>query len=273
MKSFSLILTATALFLASCGGTPTPSAKAVTSVSGTVVEPTSETGTLTTGPWSGGAGTITGTIDATPNATYTPEVVMSAPLAADGTFTLSLPASVDSTKLRRLDNTTLSIKSLFDGYTGGQATCTGGTPASGSVGSTSPLIRAVGTVSSDLTVMTSTTTGTDKDSTAIDQQGGLLYVDGPITISTSASCSGSVDRPNLTGTISGIGKVTLTLAKGWNEVNLKATTRTVVAPDSTVSITLTVEATSGALPGNKWVTRGLMPTTQSLAPLGGVFGR
>src|SRR6476659_7635365 len=88
-------LSSLALVLTACPATPVPmpTAKAITSVSGTVVlNSSTDPLNLTTSPWKDGAGTITGTVYSPNLSTGFGVDVATTSLAADGTFTLALPA-------------------------------------------------------------------------------------------------------------------------------------------------------------------------------------
>lgn len=207
MKNLALLtLACSGLLLASCNRTPLPSN--LTTVSGTVVEgkfgATSNGAlTLTTSAWTGGAGSV---------RAYTaegsqPQNVVTTPLAADGKFSLTLPATPAAGTLSAI---------AADEFNDEDDTCTGTVTVSNTQAQVAALaIGAEGATKqggiSPLAV-SNTVDSAGKVTSYEFTLGQLLYVDRAVTLKGTQNCTN--------GDATFRGDINVSLRQGWNKVSL-----------------------------------------------------
>ncbi|GAA5503062.1 hypothetical protein Dxin01_02811 [Deinococcus xinjiangensis] len=237
MKKLSLMLVALALGLTACPATQTPTA--ITSVSGTVVEvdpntppidPTTTTDvSLKTVAWTGGAGTVTGSME----AGTTLKEVTSGTLNANGSFSLNLPSTVDASMLVKINNTPATNCT-------GQFTLSNPDALIGEL-----IVVASGSKTSQITPETGALQidRTNKLLTITTNFGTLMYADRDIQVSGTSTCT-----PQAGNTV--ITKNDVKLVKGWNLLSLN---QSYVFNGNEGTTTLTSTLTSGSLPTDKWV--------------------
>ncbi|GHF31095.1 hypothetical protein HNQ07_000631 [Deinococcus metalli] len=267
LSGLSLILTA-------CPATPVPSppGTSATSVTGTIVEANSFEVDEATRPWSGGAGRVDG-------ETATGAVIATGTLEASGAFTLPLPATVPASALHPFNadnapNLNELVSQLPD------ASCTG-TPKFSTQSAQLAFLDlfAVGTVTGHAqslqarhtTSQTTTATGTVYQQTDVTREGGLVYLDAPVTVTGTVTCTGN------SGTVRLGVSFNVEFAKGWNRVTQEVTDTRVLTEtpsgfigDAEIMLTLT----SGVLPREQWVVLSPpLPSGQHVNRPGGFFMR
>lgn len=230
MKKIALIFGVGLVALVSC---PQPQVdSSLTKVSGTVVDnatPTADPFNLVTAAWTGGAGDVLGRIGSG-TATKLGSV------AANGTFTAILPATVDAALLHSFDpSNTIG------------ADCTGQLTVSDTSARTAGLTFTVD-ASKDGSILPFTSTGqineTAKTANLAIKAGSLIYADRPLSITGSQTCKdNSLGLPLSVQLTS-----SLNLLKGWNLVTV---TETLNITATTGSGTFSLQ--SGSLPTDQWV--------------------
>ncbi len=244
-------------------------------VSGTVIEVKSSNPTLTTGPWTGGAGRVDGFMDIAPLTSHQTEVVTTGALAASGDFTLSMPTTVPTTALMPFNPETVVLTGLFVSLTNGEATCTG-TPtfSTKSAQQSSLRLGAIGTVSGEMRPQLLTETQTTQTTaqgeviktSSVLQEGALVYFDAPVTLNGTVTCSGPVALAP-SGTVTGKVVFNAKFVKGWNKANITLDQNAVVTTTSSTvnaDITLNITLTAGSLPTDKWTVVSPIPTSQGV---------
>lgn len=269
----SSILIASTLLLTACPATTAPPATVPpkTSVSGTVVIDTStDPLNLTTSPWIGETGTVSGVLGDPAAGSLEESLVATGALAASGGFTLALPPTVASAKLSPFNASTVSSVRAYESYGGGNpgsGTCTGApTFSTPSAHATSLILfidiqdSLIGVLrnlsASGTTQTTATTDGQAVHEVSAHAEGNLIYADMPVTVSGTVTCSAPITRSNgTTGTVQGTTIFNLSLTTGWNKVTSTSdtdSTVTTTAAPSTESATLNLSLKAG-LPSNIWV--------------------
>jgi len=234
MKNITLLaLTCSGLLLASCNRTTPPSN--LTSVSGTLKEVVVNEQTMTFGTtaWTGGAGNLIAVAD------DGGEVARTA-LAADGSFTLSLPGTLAPDRLTALD-----VSELND-VNG----CTGNVRASGqanaALASFSVDANKDGAVAPASFQIIRNSAGTPTGAKVT--IGMLVYVDRSVTLRGNQTCTENGASVRL--------DVDWRLGQGWNKVS--------VSFDLNDSDTVGLNLTSGSLPAD-WL---YLEGTGVASPLG-----
>lgn len=242
MKKF-LVGVGLTLVLASCGGPQTPVSRTVNNVSGTVVEVSTSDNGLNMIPkaWTGGAGTVI-------VRTSEDAELSRSTLKADGTFTVNLPTPTSG--LKPMD--VADLQDLTPTDTDG-LTCTGTPTASGSgvqgTGAHLTVDAAKDGAIAPMTITGSQSTTTKSQSI---KWGGLVYVNGPMTIKGTRTCTGSGNGNNAT-----LGATfNVELQAGWNLLTLEMSETLQKTGDTTGNWTATASITSGSLPTNQWVFTG-----------------
>lgn len=223
MKNLSLLLlVGSALLLASCD--TTPSAPQPEPVSGQVKElSVSDSGVVTYSGWTGGAGKVTASVDGKDN-------LVTADLAADGRFSLTLP-KLDDSLLSSID---FSSK-LPEGCTGSLKT-SGASDARGKAAS----FRVEAGKSGEIAPGALETTASGSKLTSLKiQSGRYFYADKAAGLSGNLNCT--VEGTPVTADIN------LQLRAGWNKV-----TFTISATQQGGSISGTVGLKTGSLPA-QWL--------------------
>ncbi|WP_158679901.1 hypothetical protein [Deinococcus sp. NW-56] len=220
MKSLSLLALASAgLLLAACDRTPPPSN--LSAVSGTLKEASFDDATLTFGTvaWTGGAGSLLAVAD-------DGEQVARTALAADGSFSLSLPRSLAADRLTPLDASEV----------GDVEGCTGTLKTSAQVNGAAVNFyvdaNKDGLVLPANIQITRNSAGTPTSATIT--TGLLVYVDRGVSVTGSQTCTD--------GTFTARLKVNWALGQGWNKVTASFTLSD--------SPTTTLNLTSGSLPAD-----------------------
>lgn len=247
MKHVAMLL-GLSLLLAACDGAPTTPGTSEPvrgpSLTGTVVEqdlsqPTYPT--LALKAWSGGAGTVAGTVVDDSGKTTT---VATGTLNADGTFSLTLPAAVDSARLGTLssaldlrDNPLLPAGLSCTAALVPSDTATRGAAllvavAGQKTGVISPVVQS-GQLDE------STQTGT------IDtRSGGYFYSDRAVNISGTQTCTGTYEGLPIQATLNSA----VQFVQGWNVVSVASNIRI-----DKNGVTLATTSQTGALPTNQWL--------------------
>lgn len=193
--------------LASCGGggsTPTPTTYAVGGTLTTLnANATSEANFF--GPWAGGAGTIQAKAGSTGTA------LASGTVAADGNFSVTLPATIAGSDLEAVGEGQVDL---------GDENCTGSVTVSNTGALGTAVFFSVDSVSSDgeaspadLRLIYSGSTPVGLAATG----GGLLYVNAATTISGQQTCV--IDGAKLTTSIN------VSLQAGYNRFNAVITVK------------------------------------------------
>lgn len=212
-----LVLLASALLLASCGGgTATPSVPQARTVAGQIKElSVSNSGTVTYTAWTGGAGKVVAAVEGQDN-------LVTADLVADGNFSLTLP-TVDASLL-----TDVGFSSDLP------AGCTGNLKASGATDArgTAATFRVQASKSGEIAPMA---VQVSNSSVSI-SSGGYIYADKAAGVSGTLNCS--------EGNTSVAGSINLQLKAGWNQVTFTIT--------ATSQGSGTVNFATGSLPA-QWV--------------------
>lgn len=236
MKKIALLtLTCSGLLLASCGRTNAPTN--LTNLSGMVVEGNLEVSsngalTLTTGAWTGGAGSVLAfTVE-----NDGPENIVTTPLAADGKFSFDLPATPAASSLTPVS---------ADVFSNDGEDCQGNVNVSDTGARVAPLLVGVDTAAKDgpiFPVSVKTTVDSAGKVTGGELAlGFLLYADRSVTLRGTQTCTATNGFTYATD-------LDLTLSKGWNKLSL--------ATQGDVEGTLTkVVVRSGSYPNN-WVYLG-----------------
>lgn len=194
----------------------------IQSVTGKVVEFANlTTSGLTTRAWTGGAGKLTAALPSSPVAETT--------LNADGSFNLSLPATVTTAHLAALGTSNLGLPECSTPPNISNA------GVLGAVAKVSVTATKTGSAL-PLTYTVTTANGTPKEWTT--KVGSLVYVDRPVSITGSATCK-------LSGTLNASVNFMVSLVPGWNKVTIGSEVNTTGSVSGMV--------TSGDLPSNNWV--------------------
>lgn len=235
-----------ALLLAACGAPAAPAplspAQSVQTVAGTVVEPAATAAAGATVSWSGGAGTVSGTIAVSSGEATTTEVLATAALAANGDFALELPPTVDGSKLHAFTDTYFTVGTTADSA----ASCTGGpTMSTAAAHGATLLVKVQAQGRGSITPLVHAPNPSSQGLTAF-QLGTLVYVDMPLRIQGAVTCSGDYSGTTITSTV----RYQLNLAAGWNRVTIAESSDTVSRPGTALQ---TITLTSGALPTDTWL--------------------
>ena len=262
MKNVAMLL-GVALLLAACDGAPTTPetsqpARGPT-VTGTVIEEDPAQPTypnLTLRAWSGGAGTVSGSVS---DAAGKTTVVATGTLNADGGFSLSLPATLADASLSSL-GTALDLQAnpLAGELVPGGLTCTAALVPSDAAARGAGLLVTVtagqktGPISSVL--QSGQFDETAQSATLDNRSGAYLYSDRAVSISGTQTCTGTSQGTEVRTTLNS----NVTLSQGWNLLSVNTN---LVA--NRTSVTMTVTAQTGELPTNQW-----LYSSGTLAPLG-----
>ncbi|GHF57222.1 hypothetical protein HNQ07_003758 [Deinococcus metalli] len=249
------LLLGCALLLASCGGGGTPAvqpplqpsqpAVTVSSVSGVVVENASTDAGIVTGPWSGGAGSVSGEVTVGSGTTATTETLTTADLAADGQFTLPLPASVDGAKLHAFTGSYFDVGAQYPADSGTSTACTGAPTLSSSAAH--GITLAVKVKAAKAGTIAPLALGSDASGAPSIQIGSVVYVDAPLTVVGTVTCTSTYAGLQVRGTVT----YDLNLASGWNQLTIKESSGGVSSSGGTS--TQDIVLSSGALPTNQWM--------------------
>ncbi|MPY65962.1 hypothetical protein F8S09_04525 [Deinococcus sp. SDU3-2] len=236
MKNFAVLtLASTGLLLAACNQTPAPSSLAA--LSGTVVEGSfTETATsfrLTTGPWTGGAGSVRGYLVGEDGLTGQPATTGT--LTADGKFVLTLPTPT-AAQLSAID--TDLFGALPEDYDFAADCLPQITLSDRSVRSTSLLVEVDAGKDGAVQPATLSLDGTPGQGRLTFSFGGLTYVDRSVTLKGNRTCTVEGERLTV--------QTDLRLGKGWNKVQLAVT------GDEATGV-YTVSAVSGSFSSDNWV--------------------
>lgn len=233
MKKIALIFGIGLVTLVSCPQ-PVTSENSLKTVSGTVVEDATPAGglSLVTKAWTGGAGSVMGAYAV--NAAPSP--VKLGTLSANGSFTATLPTSVDS--------------ALLSGFSGGDlvdAGCTGNFTVSDKTAKTVALALSVDANQDGSIIpilLNAQVNDAAQTGTLTYQAGVLFYADRALSVTGKENCTSTYEGMPVSGQLTS----SLNLAKGWNLVTV---TETLTLASGKVTDAMTLA--SGSLPTDKWL--------------------
>lgn len=243
MKPYFLLI-ASALVLASCNRMDT--LLPVTSASGRIVEtdPNSQSGELRA--WTGGVGDVTATVlYQTTDGTGAEGQKVTAPISANGTFNVTLPTSIDSSKLSAFIFDTANIA-------GPNGTCTGAPKISDTSAKQAGLQFSVVSPnrSGYLRNAKETKTETPTQTTTVFSDGDFVYLDRPVSIIGDMNCKSTYNGITFTQSFS----FSVKMAKGWNLFNVQATS--IVNSNDPANMKITARVTAGSISTDQWMYMG-----------------
>lgn len=233
MKNISVAVLLLGLGLVACRGDQTPAPLA--SISGTVVERDPSDGGVAgskTIAWTGGAGSVSGTVGAGMTV-----VATGGTLASNGAFSLNLPATIS--------NDLLTAPSVgFKDYRK-EINCTGTPTISDPNLKVASLNLKVDASNKSGSIAPMSASGVSMNNYTM-KTGALLYADRAAKISGDINCSGTVNGMAITIKRT----INYSLTAGWNKVAFELAT---VTDAGKMTSNDTLITTNGSLPTDNWV--------------------